>query len=367
MEVAQVLHMNGGIGETSYACNSSLQGKAISMTKLITKEAILHICSTTTTFPKSLGFADLGCSSGPNTLVVVSHFIKVVHQKFCQLGRPTPELNLFLNDLPGNDFNTIFRSLPGFFKKLREGNGDDLGPCFISGVPGSFYGRLFSGQSLHFVHSSYCLHWLSQVPRLPEINKGNIYLTKTSPPSVVKAYLEQFERDFSVFLRSRSEELVPGGCMVLTLRGRRSEEPSSREGGYSWELLGQALNDLVSQGLIEEEKVNTFNMPIYIASPREMKSVIEREGSFDIDRLETSEIKWREEDNLGDNEANKLRDANNLARYLRAVAEPLLADHFGEALMEELFCRLREILVVDGMDKEEAKLVSVTVSLTRRK
>ncbi|XP_010278173.1 PREDICTED: salicylate carboxymethyltransferase-like [Nelumbo nucifera] len=366
MEVAQVLRMNGGMGETSYACNSTIQGKAISMTQPITEEAILHLCSTT--LPKSLGFADLGCSSGPNTLVVVSHFINVVHQKCCQLGRSTPELNVFLNDLPGNDFNTIFRSLPDFYKKLMQGKGDDddFGPCFICGVPGSFYGRLFASQSLHFIHSSYCLHWLSQVPGLPEINKGNIYLAKTSPPSVVKAYLEQFERDFSVFLGSRSEEVVPGGRMVLTLLGRRSEDPCSREGGYSWELLGQALNDLVSQGLIEEEKVNTFNMPIYAPSPREMKSVIEREGSFDIDRLEAFEINWKQEDNLGDNETNKLRDAQNIARYLRAVVEPLLANHFGEALMDKLFCRLREILA-DRMLKEDAKLVTVIVSLTRRK
>lgn len=86
-----------------------------------------------------------------------------------------------------------------------------------------------------------------QVPDLIEINKGNIYLSNTSPPGVVKAYLEQFQRDFSTFLQYRAEELVPGGAMVLTILGRKSKDHSSKESGYVWELLSKALNQLVTK------------------------------------------------------------------------------------------------------------------------
>nr|UMB49613.1 salicylic acid methyltransferase [Nelumbo sp. SAMT] len=366
MEVVEVLHMNGGIGETSYACNSSLQGKVISMTKPITAEAIFNLCSTTT-LPKSLGIADLGCASGPNTLSVVSDLINLIRTKYGETGCPSPEFKVFLNDLPGNDFNTIFRSLPDLYKKLRQDDpGKDSGPCFIFGVPGSFYGRLFPSQSLHFVHSSYSLHYLSRVPEGVEGNKRNIYMAKTSPPSVFKAYLEQFERDFSVFLKSRSEEMVPGGRMILTLLGRRSQDPSSKECCYMWELLAQALNSMVYEGLIEEEKVDTFNLPLYTPSPSEIKTVIGREGSFNIDRLETFEVHWNPEDKPGNNEVDKLRGANIVARYMRAAAEPLLVDHFGEALMEQVFWRIREILA-NRMSKEETKHTNAIVSVTRRK
>lgn len=77
-------------------------------------------------------------------------------------NRPFPEFQVYLNDLPGNDFNTLFRSLPAFYEKFNKEEERDSGACFVAGVPGSFYGRLFPTRSLDFVHSSSSLHWLSQ-------------------------------------------------------------------------------------------------------------------------------------------------------------------------------------------------------------
>jgi hypothetical protein len=66
---------------------------------------------------------------------------------------------VLLNDLPTNDFNTIFSRIPEFAGKVKVDN-----PLvFMSGVPGSFYGRLFPTNSVHFVCSFSSLHWLSQV------------------------------------------------------------------------------------------------------------------------------------------------------------------------------------------------------------
>lgn len=78
-----------------------------------------------------------------------------------------------------------------------------------------------------------------------EKNKGNIYMSSTSPPSVIKAYYKQYGKDFTNFLKYRSEELMKGGKMVLTFLGRENEDPSSKECCYIWELLSMALNELV--------------------------------------------------------------------------------------------------------------------------
>ncbi|XP_057456029.1 S-adenosyl-L-methionine:benzoic acid/salicylic acid carboxyl methyltransferase 3-like [Lotus japonicus] len=223
-----------------------IQQKVISLTKPIREEAVTSLYRST--FPRSLAIADMGCSSGPKTLFVVSETIKVVEMLCQELNLKSPEYKVFLNDLPGNDFNNIFKSLDNFKEKLSdEVKSRIIGPCYFYGVPGSFYGRVFPNQSLHFVHSSYSLHWLSKVPEAVDNNKGNIYISSTSPSNVVKAYYKQFQGDFSVFLKCRAEELVEGGHMVLTFVGRRSDNPCSKECCYIWELLATTLNDLVMQ------------------------------------------------------------------------------------------------------------------------
>ncbi len=114
-------------------------------------------------FPQYFTVADLGCSSGPNTLSPTYEMIDAIVGLCRETGHAPPELLVFLNDLPSNDFNTGFRSLPDFYNMLKKEKGDDLGPCFIAGMPGSFYGRLFPSKTLNFVHSSYSVHWLSKV------------------------------------------------------------------------------------------------------------------------------------------------------------------------------------------------------------
>ena len=61
----------------------------------------------------------------------------------------------------------------------------------------------------------------------------------------MKAYQKQFQRDISLFLKCRAEELVEGGRMVLTLLGRRSEDPAAKECCYIFQLLAMSLNEMV--------------------------------------------------------------------------------------------------------------------------
>ncbi|XP_077210771.1 putative jasmonic acid carboxyl methyltransferase 1 [Tasmannia lanceolata] len=372
MEVQQVLHMNGGEGKTSYANNSTLQRTAITKVRPIVEEVILDLYCTS--FPKKLSIADLGCSSGPNTLFVMSHIIDTIEKKCRQLGHPLPEFQMFLNDLPGNDFNTIFRyMLPSFYEKINEEKGVGLEQCFLAGVAGSFYGRLFPSKSLHFIHSSNSLHWLSQVPQglqdemgIP-LNKGRIYLAKTSPPSVFKAYFAQFQRDFSLFLKSRSEEVPGDGRMVLILCGRRNSDPSSSECSSQWELLAQALNDLVSQGAIEKEKVDSFNLPYYAPSIQELESTVEKEGSFSLDRFEVIDINWdgSEDDNEETFEFDKLASAQNVSKCIRAVSESMLASQFGEVTIDELFRRYEQN-VVEYQSNGKGKFINLVICMTRK-
>lgn len=79
------------------------------------------------------------------------------------------------------------------------------------------------------------------------INKGNIYISETSPPAVSHAYFIQFQEDFSSFLESRSNELFPLGRMVLMFLGRLGPDHVYRGNSFYRELLSQALAIMLSQ------------------------------------------------------------------------------------------------------------------------
>nr|GME00557.1 jasmonate O-methyltransferase [Ipomoea batatas] len=382
MECLQFLHMNKGEGDTSYAKNSTLQMKIMLEGNPLLEEALNRILfNDNVNFPETMGIADLGCSSGPNTLTVVSKIIGIVYNSTRKTGQPLPELRVYLNDLPWNDFNDIFMSLPAFYKRLKEEKGKEMENCFVTGVPGSFYGRLFPRKSLHFIHSSSSLHWLSQVPPSLDgedastaLNKGKIYISKTSPPSVLTAYSQQFQKDFSLFLKSRSAEMLPGGGMVLSFMGRSSGDPTTEDSCYQWELLAQALSALVSKGVVEEEKVDCFNAPYYAPSVEEVKDAVDGEGSFIINRIEAFEVEWDGDLELETNSSSGIMCCETLrmmsrgervAKTIRAVVESMLTCQFGRNVMDELFTIYSE-LVDDYISRTRAKYINLLISLTRK-
>ncbi|XP_076952960.1 salicylate carboxymethyltransferase-like [Bidens hawaiensis] len=290
------------------------------------------------------------------------------------MGLESPEVQINLNDLPTNDFNTIFIALQEI--KGNSTNGIHRQPsCYFTGVPWSYYGRLFPMKSLNFVHSSYSLHWLSQQPQLEEINKGNIYLASTTPESVSKAHFEQFQKDFFSFLRCRSKEIMAGGRMVLTLADRTTDDPRDEESNYIWRPLAMAIQEMVNEGLVEEAKFDSFNLPWYNASPKEISNLVKSEGSFTVDQLESFDLKWEAwKRKKNDNDASKLKETDDprvglysdVAKAIRAGVEPLVANHFGEAILDDVFTRYEKILKDRTCNKEYEAAISVTVSLTKK-
>lgn len=109
---------------------------------------------------KCMKIADMGCSSGPNTFFTIKEIIRSIN-KTCQQPH---SIQIFLNDLIENDFNSLFKMLPNFYDEIEKSeSGYNRSSCYVTAVPGSFYGRLFPDHLIHLLYSSYSLHWLSQV------------------------------------------------------------------------------------------------------------------------------------------------------------------------------------------------------------
>jgi hypothetical protein len=223
--------------------------KALINEDIAEKLDINELISSSSSSSKLFSIADLGCSVGPNTIIVVENImdsVKLKYQSFGPNNQGALEFQVFFNDLPSNDFNELFKSLPSSDRQY-----------FAAGVPGRFQGRLFPKASLHFVHCSYALHWLSKIPKelvdktSPAWNKGRICFTNASN-YVREAYSTQFGKDMESFLNARAQELVCGGLMALIILCLPEV--------ISGKCLALGLNDLLEACLNEMvEEVTIFN------------------------------------------------------------------------------------------------------------
>uniref|UniRef100_A0ACD5ZRV0 Uncharacterized protein n=1 Tax=Avena sativa TaxID=4498 RepID=A0ACD5ZRV0_AVESA len=176
--------------------------------RLMIEETIADLCSTSSLFLRNMVVVDLGCSSGPNALALVSIAVDAIHNQCLHFQQPQAEVCVLLNDLPENDFNMVVKSLVAFQQSKKS---------VVTGiVPGSFYERLFISGSLHLVCSSNSLHWLSKAPEELKRNQIPAYDIDESVRIerrhvVIGAYARQFRKDFTHFLELRAKELTTGG------------------------------------------------------------------------------------------------------------------------------------------------------------
>ncbi|CAL5042685.1 unnamed protein product [Urochloa decumbens] len=333
----ETMPMVSGDGDTGYARNSTLQGGEQGNVKPMIEEAVASLLDGANQFPGGMVIADLGCSSGPNTLVLVSSAVDAVRCRCLQLQQLPPELCVVLNDLPGNDFNSVIKSLATY----REAQ-EEISPLITSVVPGSFHGRLFSKCNLHLICSTASLHWLSKVPEELVRNVIPFYhsdeaVRRSRRPIIVKAYARQFEKDFTRILRLRAQEMVPGGRMVLSMIGQRADE-EAKNSLRQLEFMTAVLHEMASVGLIDKEKLDSFYIPCYGPSEKELREIIEAEASFSVIKMAVHEPTIY----VGRGSTTP----NTRARSIRAVVEPLVVQHFRSSaeVMDE-FVRIAEGLM----------------------
>lgn len=229
------------------------------------------------------------------------------------------------------NFNTLFKSLP----PNRN--------YYVAGMPGSFHGRLFPTDSLHIVHTSYALQWLSQVPKevedvsSPAWNKGRIYYS-SSGDQIVKAYADQFAGDLDCFLHARAQEVVGGGLIILMVPGRTDSSPHTRVfSNISYDILGSCLMDMAK-------------LAIYFSSPQEVEATVERNGYFNLERTECLPLE-KSQDTIP-------QKARAVSYHIRAGLEFLLKEHFGHEILDELFDSFNKKL-----EKSEIFQLGLTYSL----
>ncbi|CAL5366443.1 unnamed protein product [Camellia sinensis] len=366
--------MNGGDGPYSYSRNSIYQREVVDASKSMITEAIFDnfdFENSPSNRLNTIRIADLGCSVGPNTFMSVQNILQAIdlkhktiqqnptspesqiHHPQAQAQAQTLEFQVFFNDLTANDFNTLFITLP-----------PSSPPYFVAGVPGSFHHRVFPEASLHVAYSSYALNWMSRVPEevverdSPTWNKGRVHYTHNA--KIFEAYSAQFKRDMEDFFRARAQEVVEGGLLLLLLPGCQDGVlPCETSASLQHELFGSCLMDMAKMGMISEEKVDSFNLHLYHTSPMEFRELIEANGYFHIEKMESF------------NPFPILKELPNfheLATHFRAAIEGLITEHFGSEIVEELFERYAEKIAQNTyvFDAQNTKEFMIFACLKRK-
>ncbi|XP_010536804.1 PREDICTED: gibberellic acid methyltransferase 2-like [Tarenaya hassleriana] len=336
----RVMCMQGGEDDVSYIKNCEGPACAITLCKPMLMSAIqsMNLHEEENDKNKTLRIADLGCATGYNTVATVEMVVEALRRR----SKEPPEVEAFFCDLPSNDFNTLFRWLSDNRKASTR--------FFAAGVGGSFYTRLFPTGKLHVAVSLSALHWLSQIPeRVLEKgkrtwNKGRAWI-EGAEKEVVDAYAEQSDKDLDEFLRCRKEEMVKGGVLFMLMGARPSGSNSqlldddSRDKHPFTISMDQAWQDLVDEGLIDEETRDGFNIPAYMRNAEEVAAGIDRCGGFKIEKMEYMKIPEHSDEKQEASKKDPVSYGRARANLVRATLRPMVEAYIGPYLSDQFFQR----------------------------
>ncbi|MCO5564757.1 hypothetical protein L7F22_018425 [Adiantum nelumboides] len=331
--------------------------------------------------------ADFGCACAWNTINSMHFMAKCVAD---HLGNPNSPANLkveqqlhfqaFFNDLASNDFNTLFTLLSSSQGPATQAAGDGF-HFMACGLPGSFYSCLFPSGSLHFGLCTLALHNLSQVPDAVQdpnssaFNENGVWILEGCKTETTMAYKHQFHKDFTCFLRHRSQELVAGGLLFCVMIAASSAGATSThpkvDHNHLYTNLQVAWKQLISEGLLEQNSLDAFNLPLFFPTIDQVEEVVcddvELQAGLEVIEVQYVEIErapahvWME---------SAAADGQTWGRTCETMARnfvgSLIQAHLGLEKFELLMGRLRHVAGADGELYRSSTMRLIVLSLVRR-
>ncbi|HEX2691018.1 MAG TPA: hypothetical protein VHN14_30600 [Kofleriaceae bacterium] len=348
--------------EGFYDRNSSFQRVTMEAVIGWAREAIAEM--TLPDEPAPITLADYGCSEGKNSIAAMGHLVNALRAR-----HPQQPLCVVHTDLPTNNFNRLFLSLHdptqnNYFQS--EGKRHD--GIFSLTASGSFFDPLLAPKSVTLATTFISLQWMDRVPDVP-IPEFIGYMEAS--PAAQQAFARQAQEDLTRFYSARATELASGGKLLIIIPGSDGQRRSS-DGGYN--LLNDAIGDLVRAGRISQGRFESFVMPNYFRTLEELTAPVTLPSSplhevFSIDRSETLELPIPFEEEYR-RTGDVLAYASTYTGFLRALSEPVVVSGLFEpgqdrAVVDELYDRVRARLVATPQ-RYTVRNIEVAALLTRR-
>ncbi len=233
-------------GDGGYNRRSAVQAAGASPAVPLLEQAAREVALPGADAP--IVIADYGSSEGRNSLAPLAAALQVLRAR----TDPSREISVVHTDLPGNDFNALFRLLasdPASYMRHDQ-------RVFASAVGRSFYEQVLPAASVTLGWSGWAVQWLSRTPaRIPD--QVQIAYSRDEPARA--AFARQAADDWETFLTHRATELRPGARLVILTMARTD----AGDFGYRplLEAMYGSLRAQVAEGLIGEDEAARMAIP----------------------------------------------------------------------------------------------------------
>ena len=260
--------------------------------------------------------ADYGSSQGNNSLQPMTTAIAIMRGRMIE-HYPIAVIH---NDLPNNDFSSLFQSVESNQESYQRGSLD----VFSYATGRSFYDRLFPDNQVSLGWSAWAVQWLSAVPA---VIPDHFWCARASGP-VAEEFRQQAKLDWDQFLWHRSQELHSGGYLVV-------HAPCADDEGVSgwdrpFDLVNTVLQEMVEQHLLYDREYERMTLPA------KMRTVAEYQAPFFTGEMKNT-LRLEDYSKMGfvDPLWAQFEGTHNAAEFAEAYAGLLFA-----ALAPSLFSKL---------------------------
>ena len=285
-----------------------------------------------------LTIADYGAGTGATSVHAMQTAIDAVRTR----ARDLPLLTVH-NDVATNDFTQLFRNVTGDDGYL----GTPGGPIYPAAAAGSFFTQVLPSATVDLGMCSNAAHWLREQPRVS--TPDGMYFSQAGDARAELA--AQAASDWVAFLEARTDELAPGGRLVVQGIGV-SPDGEHVSADRLLRVMWQIASALAEDGLLDRKALDEYVFPVYCRSVAEMTAPLTGDGPL-ASRLEVVGAEegdvanpyWAQFERDGDAPAY----AKAYTEFVRAFAEPTMKAHLFEpaasgkdpdALSDEYFARL---------------------------
>ncbi len=258
----------GMVGGGYYDAHSTFQADVAASVAALLKDAVDKL-----KLPADgrVTIADYGCAEGRNSMTTIATALRLL------ATRGVSDAAVLHNDLVTNDWGVLAANLEGPESYLRQ-----YPATRALFAPHGFFDRVTLARSITLGTSGSAAHWLSRQP--PGLDMPRSLYRSDAPPDQCAKILAQAASDWQAFLEARTEELQPGGVLLVQMLGADGEvSPVRVSAAGLLKLMNECAIALVESGDVPANVYAAYCFPVV---PRTIAEAMGPVTGVLADRLE---------------------------------------------------------------------------------